>query len=476
MIKHQSLRKAGQALMICLASCTTNYLKKLFAIALPLALCTTGFTQSPDNAKLDQFFDRLIEKNKAMGSLNITQNGKTVYSRTIGYSQVNGAEKKPITGESRFRIGSITKMFTAVMIFQLVEQGKLTLTDTLSSFLPQIPNAGKITIAQLLAHRSGIPNVHRDQDAQAPGNTGPLKTIPITKEEMLALITKATPLFEPGTKFSYSNSGYYLLGLILEKITGKPYATLLKERITSKIGLNDTYTATGNIDVSKNESITYLKIGDEWKQVPETHPSILFSAGSIVSTPKDLATFIKALFDLKLISQKSLTAMKTVRDGGEMGMGMEPYTFAGKTFYGHAGGADNYGAWLAYQPEEKLAIAYTTNAKVYPVINIMNGIADIYFNKPFQIPTFESLAISEDILEKYVGVYSSTDAPVKFTVSRQGTKLFVLLPNGSNIPLEALAVDKFKSESLPVAFGFDTTKNEMTVIRNGKERVLTKEK
>ena len=217
------------------------------------------------------------------------------------------------------------------------------------------------------------------------------------------------------------------MGLILEKLTGKPYAQALEERITSKIGLKDTYIATGNIDVSKNESLTYFNLGGEWKQSRETHPSLLFSAGAIVSTPNDMAKFIQALFDLKLISQESVNQMKAKRDGDAFGM-MEPFTFAGKTFYGHTGGADNYGAWLAYLPEEKLAVAYTTNAKVYPVGNIVRGVVDIYYNKPFQIPALESIAVSPEVLDKYVGVYSSPDAPVKFTITRDGSTLYFQPP------------------------------------------------
>src|SRR5256885_16677019 len=169
-----------------------------------------------------------------------------------------------------------------------------------------------------------------------------MSTIPITKDEMLALIVKATPDFEPDSKQSYSNSGYFLLGLILEKLTGKPYGEALKERITSKIGLKDTYTATGNIDVNKNESLTYMNLGGDWKQVPETHPSILFGGGAIVSTPNDLAQFIQALFDLKLIFQENPDQMKTIKDGDGLGLGMEPFTFPGKTFYGHAGGGEHH--------------------------------------------------------------------------------------------------------------------------------------
>src|SRR5688572_18766694 len=188
--------------------------KILFATLLTLASFTAGYAQTLDKAKLDQFFDRLAEKNKAMGSLTIAKDGNVLYTRAIGYSQINGTEKKPLTAASRFRLGSITKMFTATMILQLAEEGKLKLTDTLDKFLPQVPNAGKITIAQILGHRSGIPDVRRERDGQTRVNA-----IPMAKDEMLALIVKATPAFEPDTKQSYSNAGYYLLGLIIEKIT-----------------------------------------------------------------------------------------------------------------------------------------------------------------------------------------------------------------------------------------------------------------
>ena len=441
----------------------------LFVILPALALFTAGHAETLDKAKLDQFFDRLAEKNKAMGSLTIAHDGEVLYTRAIGYGEINETEKRPLTAASRFRIASITKMFTAVMILQLVEEGKLTLTEILDKFFPQVPNAGKITVAQILSHRSGIPNVRRDHEAQKNVNT-----TPITKEEMLALIAKGAPDFEPDTKHSYSNSGYFLLGLIIEKLTGKSYEEALQERIAAKIGLKDTYTATGNIDVNKNESLTYIQFGRDWKQVRETHPSILFGGGSIVSTPNDLAKFIHALFDLKLISQESLNGMKTIRDGD--GFGMEPFTFAGKTFYGHTGGGDNYGAWLAYLPEEKLAGAYATNAKIYPVASIVRGVVDIYYNRPFTIPALESIAVSPETLDKYVGVYSSPEAPVKFTITRDGGTLLFQPPGAApSAPLEATAEDKFQIEGV-VVIEFDAAKSQMTVKRRGGAKIVTKEK
>src|SRR5258707_14868552 len=119
-------------------------------------------------------------------------------------------------------------MFTDVMILRLVEEGKLKLSDTLDKFFPQIPNARKITIAQILAHRSGIPSSRPTS-----------KTNAVTKDELLAIISRGTPDFEPDTKQSYSNSGFFILGLIVEKLAAKSYAEALKERITSRIGLKD---------------------------------------------------------------------------------------------------------------------------------------------------------------------------------------------------------------------------------------------
>lgn len=438
----------------------------IFTLVTATALLVAAQTPAPfDKAKLDQFFDRLAEKNKAMGSIVVARDGEDVYARSVGYGQI--AEKKLLTSASRFRIGSITKMFTAAIIFQLVEEKKLKLTDTIDKFFPQIANANKITIAQILAHRSGI------HDSLIDPNLRPASKIDaVSKETLLTIIAKGKPDFEPDAKHSYSNSGYVLLGLIIEKLTGKSYEENLRTRITGKLGLKDTYFATGNVDVSKNEALGYLNVGGEWKPVSETHPSILFSAGAIVSTPSNLAKFIGALFDGKVISAENLVLMKTMRDGD--GMGMEPFTFAGKTFYGHTGGGDNYGAWLAYMPEEKLALAYTTNAKVYPVKNIMNGVADIYYGKPFLIPSFESFAVSTDILDKYVGIYSTPEAPVKFTITRKDSTLF-FQPPGTPTPvaLEATSETTFQIEGA-IVIEFDTAKKQMTIKRAGGQRIFTK--
>jgi D-alanyl-D-alanine carboxypeptidase len=445
-----------------------NRTKILFAALATLVLFTASTAQTLQGTKLDRFFDRLAEKNQAMGSLAIVKDGKVLYARAIGYGQINGTEKKPLTAANRFRIASIGKTYTAVMILQLVEERRLRLNDTLDRFFPQVPNAGKITIVQMLSHRSGVPNLRPEWDPLRNWRNG------ITKEDTLALIARATPNFEPDTKQAYSNSGYFLLTRILEKITGKSYAEALAERITSKIGLADTCIEAGFIDVNKNESLTYIPSGGDWKQHPETHPSIAYGAGQIMSTPLDLARFIQPLFDGKLVSRESLDRMTTIRDGE--GLGLVPFTYVGRTFYGNTGGGDNYGAWLVYEPQEKLVVAYTTNAKVYPVAKIVSGVIDIYYNQPFQIPSFDAIAVSPDILDKYVGVYSNPDAPVKVPITRKDATLFGQRGTESPAPLEATAPDKFQLADGTVVLEFDAAKGQMMLKRGGTERVFRKEK
>ncbi|HEU4712525.1 MAG TPA: serine hydrolase domain-containing protein [Pyrinomonadaceae bacterium] len=434
-----------------------------------LLLCVLTFTaaqaQTPDKGKLDQFFNRLAEKNKAMGSLTVTKDGNVLYSRAIGYSQINGTERKPVSPATRYRVGSITKMFTAAMIFQLVEENKLKLTDTLDKFFPQIPNAQKITLAQMLGHRSGIFNVTDNTDFRS------MKTQPRTRDEMLALIAKGKPAFEPGEKAQYSNSNYALLGYIVEKAGGKSYEDALKQRITSKIGLTDTYLGTAYPDPSKNEGHSYNFVGD-WKQESETHLSIPGGAGAIISTPNDLTKFIQALFDGKIVSKESLEQMKP-KD--ELGLGINSFPIGGKTFYGHSGGIDGFRSLLLYLPEEKLSLAYTSNGVNYAFNNVVNGVVDIYWNKPFEIPTFETVAVSAEVLDKYVGVYASEGVPFKLTITRDNSTLLVQPTGQSAFALEAIAQDKFKLESRGVVLEFDAAKTQLTFKRNGRDVLFTRE-
>ena len=438
--------------------------KVLIGVVLTLTLSVASRAQTPDTAKLDQLLDRLAEKNKGIGRLTLAKDGRVVYDHSFGGDKTDVNGKRLLTPDAKYRIASITKTFTAVMVFQLVEEGKLRLTDTLDKFFPQVPNAARITIAQILAHRSGIANLVPD------GSWG---LQPRTKDEMVARIAEGQPEFEPDARFGYSNSGYHLLGYIIEKAGGKPYQEALTDRITSRIGLPDTYLGTGNTNPARNEAVSYRYIGG-WQESREVDSSVTAGAGAILSTTTDMAKFIHALFEGKLVSQNSFKQMTTMRDGE--GMGLVTFSFAGRTLYGNTGGSGSSGAWMAYFPEEKLALAYTTNGKIYPVTNIVSGIFDIYWNRPFQIPTFDTFDVRPEILQRYAGAYSIPGAPAKAMVTTDGTTLYFQPPGEQKaVPLEATAEDTFKIEPF-VVFEFDAAKGQMTITRAGQVRVLVKDK
>jgi D-alanyl-D-alanine carboxypeptidase len=309
-----------------------------------LQSCTHA--QTFNKAKLDSFFVAMNAHSENMGSIAITAKGVMIYQNAIGYSQVNEKIKTPSTIKTEYRIGSISKMFTAVMIFQLIDEGKLSFETPLATYFPQLPNAQKITIGEMLDHRSGLHNFTSDSLYVTYMAT------PKSEAEMTAIFARQKPDFEPNAKAEYSNTNFVLLGYIIEKLTGKTYAEELKKRVTSKIGLADTYYGT-KANPARNEAYSY-KFTGEWTQMPETDMSIPGGAGAIVSTPTDLVKFINALFDGKLITRANLDTMKTMKDN--FGMAMFTIPFYDKKAFGHTGGIDGFSSSLAYFPEDKLAI------------------------------------------------------------------------------------------------------------------------
>ena len=430
------------------------------------ALSAAAFAQGLDTAKLDKFFDALAAKNKVMGSAAVARDGKVIYSRAVGYGAINDKEKTPATTSTKYRIGSITKMFTAVMIFQLIDEGKLKLNDTLDKFYPDVPNAKTITVAQLLGHRSGLHNFTGDAEYLT------YMTKPKTQSEMVAIISRSKPDFEPGARAEYSNSNYVLLGYIIEKVSKKTYPAVLKENITSKIGLTDTYVG-GKTDPGNNESLSYEYLNG-WKPSTETDLSVPGGAGAMLSTPTDLTKFAGALFNLKLVSEKSLNQMKTITDN--YGMGMFQYPVYGKTGYGHNGGVDGYNSILVYVPEEKLAVSFISNGLNYVLNDIALALFAVSLNEPFTIPTFETFAVREEELEKYTGVYSSAQIALKISITKEKGQLFGQATGQASFPLEPSAKDTFKFDKAGVIMEFDPEKNQLTLKQGGQLLLFTRDK
>jgi D-alanyl-D-alanine carboxypeptidase len=398
-----------------------------------------------DKKKLDDYFSQLEENNKAMCGVAIVKDGKLVYDNYIGFASVESKIKN--SELTKFRIGSITKVFTAVMIFQLIEEGKLSMETKLSEFYPEIPNSEKITISDMLSHRSGIHNFTNDEEYKQ------YMTSKKTKEEMVEIFSKLKPDFQPGEKTEYSNSNYVLLGYIIEKITNSTYAKELEKRITGKIGLTNTYYG-GKIDTKANEASSYVFQEGKWVLQPETDMSIPHGAGAIVSTPKDLCIFITSLFNNKLVSEKSLKQMKEIRDG--LGKGLIQFNFGDKVAYGHNGGIDGFVSSLGYFPDEKLAVSLLANGIDYSLNDIAIGVLSIYFNVPFAIPDFKAKEIKLDVkeLKNYEGLFSSKKIPLKITLSIKDGQLYGQATGQQPFPLKSFSKTEFIFEMAGIVIKF----------------------
>jgi CubicO group peptidase (beta-lactamase class C family) len=400
-----------------------------------------------------------------MGSLAVYENGKIIYARAVGYLEIK-PEKIPSDIKTRFRIGSISKMFTATLIFQLIDEGKLSLSTTLDKFYPTVPNAQKITIGDLLSHRSGIHSFTNDSAYLT------YMTKPKTREEMVRIISTPKADFEPDAKTDYSNSNFVLLGYIVEDLRKEPYIKVLQKQICSKAGLSDTYYG-GKTDIAKNECYSF-GFGTEWEKQPETDMSIPHGAGAIVSTPTDLTKFISALFAGKLVSDASLNQMKTIKDG--LGMGMMQFPYENKTLYGHGGAIDGFSSLLVYFPDEKLAVSYCSNGTIYAVNEILLRTLNNYFNKPDKLPDFTPYSVKPEDLDQYLGVYSSTQIPIKLTITKKDGRLSGQGTGQSAFPLEASAKDEFKFEPAGIVMLFNPEKGELLLNQGGGKFTFTREK
>jgi len=438
-------------------------IKNIFVL-IALLVCNNVFAQTLNIQKLDSLFDVLSAKDRAMGSVAITKNNKLLYSRAIGFANNEKGLIKSTPG-TRYHIGSITKMFTACMIFQLIEERRLTMDTKLSTYFAQVPNAGKITIAQMLGHRSGIANMTDDTRYEDFSKTAK------TKQQIVDFISALQPSFPPDSTAEYSNSNYILLGYIAEAIYKKPYQQILKEKITQKAGMSHTFYGP---TPDKQEAFSYTYDNNKWNLVsPPTHLSIPGGAGAIIATPTDLTRFLDALFAEKIISKASLEQMKTIRDG--YGMGMVTFPFHQEKFYGHNGGIDGFTSIAGHNLQDGLTFAYCSNGNRTSMNDILLGVLNICYGKPYVIPDFNTIKLTAAELDQYTGTYASAQMPLKITVAKNGDQLQAQATGQAAFPLTAVAKDKFSFEAAGINLEFNPAANEMILKQGGGSYTFRKE-
>ncbi len=437
--------------------------RKTVILCLLLLLSIPAVAQKMNIQKLDSLFDLLAKNDRFMGSIALTHEGNIIYQRAIGYDDLEHQKKS--STDSRYRVGSISKMFTSALIFKAVEDKLLDLDAPLATYFPSIQNAKKITVGNLLNHRSGIFNITNDP------SYGSWNTKPQSRKELLARIVKGGSIFEPDSKADYSNSNYILLTFILEDLHQKSFKTIVKEGITGPLGLQNTYVGS-KIDPDNNEAYSY-RFDGKWTKQSETDMSLPLGAGAMVSTPSDLLKFIEALFAEKIITKESLTKMTTLRDN--FGMGIFQFPFNEKRALGHTGGIDSFGSMLGYFKEDQLGIALTSNATNYNNNDIVIGALSAFYNTPYTLPVFANIVFTSDELNPYLGIYASPDIPLKITITEKDNSLMAQATGQGAFPLEAQSKTVFEFKAAGVVMEFMPEKNEMVLKQGGGTFTFTKE-
>ena len=417
----------------------------------------TSFAQEQKFLTLDSLFQILDLNNRFMGSLSISENGKVTYSKTIGKADL--ASGKSSDKLTKYRIGSISKMFTACLIFQAIEENKLSLKQNINRFFPKITSAKEISIGNLLNHRSGIHNYTNDTSYFNYYTT--LKS----QKEMLEIIQASGSDFKSNSKAEYSNSNYILLSFILEKIYKKSYEELLDIKIIQPQGLKNTYFGK-KLELEKNECASY-RFSGKWELEKETNSSVSLGAGGIVSTTEDLLFFISNLFAGKIINTASLEQMTKLEDG--YGMGIFPVPFYDKKGFGHTGGIDGFSSFLYIFPEEKISIALTSNGSRFNNNDIAIAALSDCFDKPFTLPSFYAVELTSADLDKYLGSYANPEIPIKISITKDYLSLIAQATGQPSFTLELIGKDSFEFSPAGVEIQFIPQKNLLILKQGGGE-------
>lgn len=295
---------------------------------------------------IDDYLNYLEKNNVLAGEISIFKENKEVYRKNFGEKNLPDFKASNET----FQIGSISKTMTAIIIFKLIEKKQLNLTDKLSQFFPKIPNSDKITISQMLNHTAGLGDYVQGK------NDPRWLTKSTTEQQIIERIIEQGSLFEPGTTQQYSNSGYYLLTKISEKVSKKSYADNLKEYIIKPLQLKHFYTA------GQKPSDVYQPYSYDKKWIPVTDFKFLniVGVGDIATTPYNLNLIINAVFNSKIISEESLKMM--IPNENRFGKGLAIVPFHSKIFVGHSGGTYGTNSLMIYNGEDDISISYSLNA------------------------------------------------------------------------------------------------------------------
>ncbi|MFT5600647.1 MAG: D-alanyl-D-alanine carboxypeptidase [Flavobacteriales bacterium] len=395
------------------------------------------FSQQLWKENINNLLKEIDSSGLLMGNVSISKKGEEVYQFSMGYSNV--AEKIKNASETKFRVGSISKSFTAVMIMQMIEEKKLTLQAKLDDFLPEIPNADLITVEQLLRHRSGLFNITQSVDFLTWMESFH------TEDEIIDLIIENGISFRPGKKTEYSNTNYILLSIILEKIEKKTYTEILKERIIIPCKLTNTYYG-GDIDSKNKEAFSYFLVNDIWTPGTMTNLSVPIGAGGIVSAPSDLNSFYSQIFDGKLLNEESLLLMLDSNKLYEYAL-YPVISYADEVCFGHEGRIDGFHAFSAYFSKDQVSISFIANGEFGYLEDIMLQVLDYYYSSKLEEiqKTYSSEALTLELVKVNDVLLLKKGQDQPFFLDKKNKLNYVSKVN--DVKLKMLKGDRIKFQS-----------------------------
>ena len=473
LLSRASLRAA--ALVRAAASRVTCLTLAVCTVAMPL--CAQSSAQTPptparpaplDTAALAGKIDELLNAHATLrdfsGAVMLAKDGTPLFAK--GYGSANLEWQVPNTVSTKFRIGSLTKSFTSMLVMQLRQRGALTLEDSLCLHVSPCPDAWKaVTLQQLLTHTSGIPNYTALREFNLTN------MVPRSREEMLTLLSRLPLQWTPGARFEYSNSGYWLLGLVIEKASGHSFEGALQRMILQPLGMSDTGYDSSRAIIPRRAS---GYVGQEPKR---THAPVIdmqapFSAGGLYSTVEDLVRWDNALSADTLLPAGARQLMWTpVKDNYAYGWMVHPPAagYFGYRRIAHTGTIEGFSSVFLKLPDAELTVIVLANNGSINAPGLARDILAVYFGGRYTVPAPRAIvSVDTQVLDMYVGTYE-LNPKFGIAVTRDGATL-VIEPRGQGkIDLFAESTTAFfaKAVELTITFVEGAEGSLVLVLRQG---------
>jgi CubicO group peptidase (beta-lactamase class C family) len=418
---------------------------------------------------IDAMFKEILTNNSPGAAVLVAQNGKILFEK--GYGLANIGDRVPVTPQTKFRIGSMTKQFTAAAILKLQEQGKLNLDDKLSKFIPDYPRGDEVTIHHLLTHTSGIHNCTSKPDfLQKVG-------VHHTPEDWIKSFENDPYDFDPGQKWNYSNSGYVLLAFIFEKVSGEKYEDYMRETFFEPLGMTNTGVCNSS-DILDHEACGYTYQAGQVKKALYWDMSNGYGGGNLYSTVGDLYRWNEALFNGKALNQASLEAAFTpvhVSDDNTprvdgYGCGFMIQKLRGLIEIAHGGGLHGFSSYMLRIPKENLTVAVLLNTfpESPPGMHwgLAEEIAQLYLtDKTEPAPTFVvDKTVSPRAYDAYLGRYVDMLSPSGILlVSKVSDRLFAKYGGHPDFEIFPTSETEFFSK---------TTDEQITFVKDEKGAII----